>query len=64
MQMLNTALENVPKDRNGKMSKEYLRVALDAVASSAALPPIGAVDEVTKPTITILQSYPIFIFQA
>ncbi|KAJ9132758.1 hypothetical protein P3X46_033595 [Hevea brasiliensis] len=45
---LNTALENVPKDRNGKMSQEYLRVAIDSVAPSAGLPPIGAVDEIDK----------------
>lgn len=40
---MTAALENVPKDRNGKLSKDYLRVALDAVAASAGLPPIGAV---------------------
>lgn len=45
---LNAALENVPRDRNGKMSKEYLRVALDSLAPSAGLPPIGAVDEIDK----------------
>ncbi|KAF2301966.1 hypothetical protein GH714_030955 [Hevea brasiliensis] len=45
---LNTALEDVPKDRNGKMAKEYLRVALDSVAPSAGLPPIGVVDEIDK----------------
>ncbi|XP_022763110.1 uncharacterized protein LOC111308778 isoform X2 [Durio zibethinus] len=45
---LNTAIENVPKDRNGKISKEYLRVVLDLVASSADLPPIGAVDQIDK----------------
>ncbi|KAH9657279.1 calcium-binding EF-hand family protein [Citrus sinensis] len=37
------ALEIVPKDHNGKLSKDYLRVALDAVAASASLPRIGAV---------------------
>ncbi|KAI5592331.1 hypothetical protein BDE02_04G143600 [Populus trichocarpa] len=42
---LNTAIENVPKDRNGKISKEYLRVALDTVAPSADLPPVGAIHE-------------------
>jgi hypothetical protein len=36
----------VPKDRTGKLSKDYLRVALDSVAPSAALPPVGAVEEV------------------
>ena len=48
MQTLNTAIENVPKDRNGKLSKEFLREALDIVAPSAGLPPIGAVHEVLK----------------
>lgn len=46
MQILNSAIETIPKDRNGKMSKDYLRVALDVVAPSAALPPFGAVQEV------------------
>ena len=46
MQILNATLENVPKDRTGKLPKEYLRVALDVVAPSAGLPPIGAVEEV------------------
>ncbi|XVE48924.1 hypothetical protein DITRI_Ditri01bG0041000 [Diplodiscus trichospermus] len=45
---LNIALENVPKDRNGKISKEYLRVVLDLVAPSAGLPPIGAIDQVVR----------------
>ncbi|XVF00952.1 hypothetical protein REPUB_Repub04eG0046500 [Reevesia pubescens] len=43
---LNSALENVPKDSNGKISKEYLHVVLDVVAPSAGLPPIGAVEQV------------------
>lgn len=46
MQTLNSAIETLPKDRNGKMSKEYLRVALDTVAPSAGLPPVGAIEEV------------------
>ncbi|EEF28347.1 uncharacterized protein LOC8258929 [Ricinus communis] len=46
--ILNTAIENAPKDRNGKMSKEFLRVALDVIAPSAGLPPVGAVDEIDK----------------
>lgn len=40
---LDTAIKSVPKDRSGKISKEYLRVVLDFVAPSAGLPPFGAV---------------------
>lgn len=46
--ILSSAIETLPKDRNGKMSKDYLRVALDVVAPSAALPPFGAVEEMDK----------------
>lgn len=54
---MNTATENIPKDRNGKLSKDFLRVVLDALAPSAGLPPIGAVDQV--PYIIIHPSNPI-----
>ena len=46
LQSLEAALKTVPKDRNGKLSKEYLRMALDAVGPSAGLPPYGALEEV------------------
>lgn len=46
MQTMNAALETVPKDRTGKLSKDYLRVALDTLAPSAGLPPFGAVNQV------------------
>ncbi|CAN4112513.1 unnamed protein product [Withania somnifera] len=42
---LDSALNTIPRDRHGKMSKEYLRVTLDVLAPSAGLPPIGAVDQ-------------------
>ncbi|GMY05551.1 EF-Hand 1 [Fagus crenata] len=45
---LNAAIENVPRDRNGKISKEYIRLVLDVVAPAAGLPPIGAVDQMDK----------------
>ncbi|XP_004500747.1 uncharacterized protein [Cicer arietinum] len=45
---LNTALGNLPKDRNGKITKDYLRVALDVVSPSAGLPPVGAIEEMDK----------------
>ncbi|XLR56291.1 hypothetical protein S83_006963, partial [Arachis hypogaea] len=37
--------ENLPKDKNGKISKGYLRLALDGVSPSAGLPPFGAIEE-------------------
>nr|XP_025673037.1 uncharacterized protein LOC112772321 [Arachis hypogaea] len=43
---LNSVVENLPKDKNGKISKEYLRLALDGVSPSAGLPPFGAIEEV------------------
>ncbi|KAG4966881.1 hypothetical protein JHK87_032532 [Glycine soja] len=45
---LSSAIETLPKDRNGKLSKEYLRVTLDTVAPSAGLPPVGAIEEMDK----------------
>lgn len=46
MQTLDSALKGAPRDRNGKISKEYLGFALDSLAASAGLPPLGAVDQV------------------
>ncbi|XP_008785124.2 uncharacterized protein LOC103703878 [Phoenix dactylifera] len=37
---------DLPKDQHQKTSKNYLRVALDGMASSEDLPPHGAVDQV------------------
>ncbi|XP_052179548.1 uncharacterized protein LOC127792922 isoform X1 [Diospyros lotus] len=45
---LDAALQSVPKNRQMKMSEDYLRPALDAVAPSAGLPPFGAVDQMDK----------------
>ncbi|CAH9057234.1 unnamed protein product [Cuscuta europaea] len=45
---LDSSIQNVPKDRHGKMSKKYLCVTLDLLAPAAGLPPIGAVDEMDK----------------
>ncbi|XVF67859.1 hypothetical protein PTKIN_Ptkin10aG0155700 [Pterospermum kingtungense] len=45
---LNAALETVPKDRNGKISKDHLRLVLNVVAPSTGLPPIGAVEQMDK----------------
>ncbi|KAK7273529.1 hypothetical protein RIF29_14584 [Crotalaria pallida] len=41
---MNSTLENLPRDRNGKISKDYLRVAL-VVSPSAGLLPVGAIQE-------------------
>ncbi|XP_024991864.1 uncharacterized protein LOC112525816 [Cynara cardunculus var. scolymus] len=40
---LDTALKSLAKDQNGRISKNCLRIGLDLVASSAGLPPFGAV---------------------
>ncbi|CAN4107403.1 unnamed protein product [Withania somnifera] len=56
---LDSALKTIPRDRHGKMSKEYLRVALDVLAPSAGLPPIGAVgqmDNVVKEVCKMLDA--------
>ncbi|KAL3621316.1 hypothetical protein CASFOL_036228 [Castilleja foliolosa] len=42
---LDFALKSVTKVRHGKISKDYLGVALDFLAASAGLPPLGAVDQ-------------------
>ncbi|KAL9266981.1 hypothetical protein AKJ16_DCAP15757 [Drosera capensis] len=42
---INGAMEILPRDRHGKLLKEYLRVALDSLAPSAGLPPYGALHE-------------------
>ncbi|XP_073156964.1 uncharacterized protein [Henckelia pumila] len=54
---LEIALKNIPKDRNGKLSKDFLNVALDVLASSAGLPPFGAVQEVDDITIEALKMF-------
>ncbi|XP_021846743.2 uncharacterized protein [Spinacia oleracea] len=46
--VLNAVLETLPRDKNGRMSKECLRLALDSLAPSAGLPPYGAVAEMDK----------------
>ena len=46
LQALDTSLQSIPRDRSGKLSKQYLRVALDILAPSSGLPPVGGVDEV------------------
>lgn len=39
-------MKTIPKDRHGKISKEYLSVGLDSLAAFAGLPPLGAIDQV------------------
>ncbi|KAL3515068.1 hypothetical protein ACH5RR_021970 [Cinchona calisaya] len=45
---LDTSIQSIPKDSNGNVSKDYLRVALDVLAPSSGLPPLGAVDQIDK----------------
>ncbi|XP_051132983.1 uncharacterized protein LOC127252722 isoform X2 [Andrographis paniculata] len=45
-QAMESALQQVSsKERHGKVSKDYLGVALDSLAASASLPPLGAVHQ-------------------
>eukprot|EP00262_Sarcandra_glabra_P007953 TRINITY_DN21104_c0_g1_i1.p1 TRINITY_DN21104_c0_g1~~TRINITY_DN21104_c0_g1_i1.p1 ORF type:complete len:375 (+),score=80.49 TRINITY_DN21104_c0_g1_i1:160-1284(+) len=46
--LLDTAWNALPKDRNGKVSKDYLRVVLEGIAPSAELPPHGAVVQMDR----------------
>ncbi|XP_068646112.1 uncharacterized protein [Aristolochia californica] len=46
--LLDTAWAGLPKDRSGKATKEFIRLALDAVGPAANLPPYGAVDQMDK----------------
>ncbi|XP_071935343.1 uncharacterized protein [Coffea arabica] len=43
---LDTSLQSIPRDRSGKLSKQYLRVALDILAPSSGLPPVGGVEKI------------------
>ncbi|KAF5199057.1 Calcium-binding ef-hand family protein [Thalictrum thalictroides] len=43
--ILEGTLRDLPKDQNGKVSKEYVPVALGSVGRSAGLPPVGVVDQ-------------------
>ncbi|KAH9617717.1 hypothetical protein KSS87_017406 [Heliosperma pusillum] len=43
--VLDAALGAVPRDKQGRLSKKYLRIALDSLGPSAGLPPYGAIDE-------------------
>jgi len=52
---LETAMKTIPKDRQGKMPKEYLRVALDVVAPSAGLPPFGAIEEMDHDIASVMK---------
>ncbi|KAL2512378.1 Calcium-binding EF-hand family protein [Abeliophyllum distichum] len=54
---LDSALESVPKDHHGKISKAYMRLALDVLAPSAGLPPFGAVDQMDGIMIEALKMF-------
>jgi hypothetical protein len=36
----------MPKNKKGRLRKDYLRVGVDELCPAAGLPPVGAVDEV------------------
>ncbi|KAL4572909.1 hypothetical protein LXL04_019697 [Taraxacum kok-saghyz] len=55
---LDTAVKTMPKDQNGKISKNCIRLCLDLLASAAGLPPLGAVyqmDEVISESCKMLE---------
>ncbi|KAL2537731.1 Calcium-binding EF-hand family protein [Forsythia ovata] len=54
---MDSALNSVPKDHHGKISKAYLRLALDVLAPSAGLPPFGAVDQMDEIMIEALKMF-------
>ncbi|CAA2965256.1 2 calcium sensor [Olea europaea subsp. europaea] len=54
---LNSAIEIVPKNQNGEISKEYFRGVLEILASSAGLPPIGALDQIDHVTTEALKMF-------
>ncbi|CAI9299355.1 unnamed protein product [Lactuca saligna] len=45
---LDTTVKTMPKDQNGKISKNCVRLALDFLASVAGLPPLGAVYQIDE----------------
>lgn len=54
--VLKAALETVPRDKIGRISKEYLRVALDSLALSTSLPPCGALSEMDEVINNVLKT--------
>ncbi|XP_020572162.1 uncharacterized protein LOC110018988 [Phalaenopsis equestris] len=46
--LLDSVWKDLPKDHHHKAATEYLRIALDKISASAALPPYGAVSEVDE----------------
>ncbi|GAB2291990.1 hypothetical protein Dimus_026238 [Dionaea muscipula] len=52
---INGAIETLPRDQHGQLSKEYLRVALHSLAPSAGLPAYGAVHQVDRVTDNVLK---------
>ncbi|KAG9144243.1 hypothetical protein Leryth_023044 [Lithospermum erythrorhizon] len=55
--ILESAVKEFPKDRQGKISKEYLRVALDIIAPSTGLPLVGTVEKMDEITIGVLKAF-------
>lgn len=53
---LNAALENVPKDKHRRTLTGHLHVALDLVAPSAGLPPIGAVEQIDQIVVDVFRA--------
>ncbi|KZV53465.1 protein COBRA precursor [Dorcoceras hygrometricum] len=54
---LDLAIKSIPNDRSGKFSKDFLNVALDALSTSAGLPPFGAIQEVDDIIVEALKMF-------
>ncbi|KAG9154640.1 hypothetical protein Leryth_023052 [Lithospermum erythrorhizon] len=52
---MESVISGFPKDRNGRISMAYYRVALDTIGPSASLPPVGAVDQIDRITTDALK---------
>ncbi|CAI9764354.1 unnamed protein product [Fraxinus pennsylvanica] len=54
---LNSAIESVPKDQNGEISKECFHGALEILASAAGLPSFGAQDQMDNIRAEALKTF-------
>ncbi|KAF3794920.1 hypothetical protein EJ110_NYTH04603 [Nymphaea thermarum] len=54
-QAIDSAWKSLPKDQEGQLSREYLRVALDVLAPAVSLPAYGTVDQMDAATAQVFE---------